>query len=97
MNRPLRITLITFGTLLLLSIVALALVPILFEDQIVGLVRSKLNEQVDATIDFEDVDLTLLSTFPNLTVEVSALTITGKEKFEGTQLLSARSIRLGIG
>lgn len=97
MNRPLRITLITFGTLLLLSIVALALVPILFEDQIVGLVRSKLNEQVDATIDFEDVDLTLLSTFPNLTVEVSGLTITGKEKFEGTQLLSARSIRLGIG
>lgn len=96
MNRPLRITLITCGALVLASIVALALVPVLFEDRIVELVRSELNERVDATIDFEDVDLTLLSTFPDLTVEVSALTISGKGKFEGIQLLSARAIRLGI-
>jgi vacuolar-type H+-ATPase subunit H len=97
MNRPLRITFLTFGTLLLLAILGLALVPLLFEDRIIELVRSELNERVDATIDFEDVDLTLLSTFPHLTVEISNLEITGKGEFEGTQLLSARAIRAGVG
>lgn len=97
MNKPLRISLITVGALLLLLIAGLVLVPVLFEDRIVELVRSELNERVDADVDFEDVDLSLLSTFPNLTIEISKLTITGKGAFEGTQLLSVESIGAGIG
>jgi len=97
MNRPLRISLITVGTLLLLVIAGLVLVPVLFEDRIVELVRSELNERVDAELDFEDVDLSLLSTFPNLTIVVSKLTITGKGTFEGTRLLSVESLGAGIG
>lgn len=73
------------------------LIPVLFEDRIVELVRSELNERVEADVDFEDVDLSLLSTFPNLTIVVSKLTITGKGTFEGTQLLSVESIGAGIG
>ncbi|KPK16347.1 MAG: hypothetical protein AMJ62_05960 [Myxococcales bacterium SG8_38] len=92
-----RISLITVGTLLLLVIAGLVLVPVLFEDRIVELVRSELNERVDAELDFEDVDLSLLSTFPNLTIVVSKLTITGKGTFEGTRLLSVESLGAGIG
>lgn len=96
MRKPIKVTLITLAALIVISIVGLALVPILFKDRIVGLVRTEMNERVDATIDFEDVDLSLLSTFPNLTVEVTNLTITGKGTFEGIRLLSVRSIGGGI-
>ncbi len=96
MKRPLKITLLVAGTLLAMLIVGIALVPIVFKDQIVERLRVELNEQLDATVSFSEVDVSLLSTFPTLTAEVSELSITGKGDFEGTTLLSAQSIAAGL-
>lgn len=97
MNKPLKVTLITIGSVFGLAILALALIPLLFEDRIVALVRAELEKRVDATIELTDVDLSLLSTFPNLTLEVTGLEVTGKGEFEGTRLLAAQKIGVGIG
>jgi uncharacterized protein involved in outer membrane biogenesis len=96
MKRPLKIALAVVGTLVLLCIVSLALFPLLFKDRIVELVRAELNERVNAEIDFDDIDLALLSTFPNLSIEVSKLEVTGTGEFQGTRLLSVKTIRAGI-
>lgn len=83
-------------TLLGVLVVGVALVPVLFRDQIVERLRSELNDRVYATVTFSDVDVSLLSTFPTLTAEVSELAITGKGDFAGITLLTAKSIDAGI-
>ena len=73
-----------------------ALVPVLFRDQIVERLKSELNDRLDATVTFSDVDVSLLSTFPTLTAEVSELTIIGKGDFAEVTLLTTKSIGAGI-
>ncbi len=82
--------------LLVVIVGGLALVPVLFRDQIVERLRSELNDRVDATVTFSDVDVSLLSTFPTLTAEISELAITGKGDFAEVTLLTAKSIGAGI-
>ncbi|MDH3201354.1 MAG: AsmA family protein [Myxococcales bacterium] len=96
MKRPLKITLLVAGTILAVLIVGIVLVPVLFRDQIVERLRVELNEQLDATVSFSEVDVSLLSTFPTLTAEVTELSIAGEGDFAGTTLLSAQSIAVGL-
>ena len=96
MKRPLKITLIGVTVLVGTIIVALALVPVLLEDRIIERLRTELNEQLNATVTFSDVDASLLSTFPTLTAEISALKITGEDEFEGVTLFSAESVAAGV-
>jgi len=56
----------------------------------------QVNERLEATVDFEDVDLSLLSTFPTFTVEIVGLEIIGKGVFEGKQLASVRLLGAGM-
>jgi len=94
--KPLKITLIVVATLVGVTLAGLALVPILFKDQIVERLRVELNERLDATVTFSGIDVSLLSTFPTLTAEVTDLAIAGKGDFAGTTLLAAKSIGVGI-
>ncbi|MGB5414676.1 MAG: AsmA family protein, partial [Polyangiales bacterium] len=87
---------ITVVAILAVLAVGVALVPVLFRDQIIERLRSELNDRVDATVTFSDVDVSLLSTFPTLTAEVSGLAITGKGGFADVTLLKAKSIGAGI-
>lgn len=96
MRKPVKVTLIGVAVLIGVIIVALVLVPILFEGRIIERLRTELNDQLNATITFSDVDVSLLSTFPTLTAEVSALKITGEGDFEGVTLVSAESIAAGV-
>ncbi|MGB5313988.1 MAG: AsmA family protein, partial [Polyangiales bacterium] len=96
MGKPLRITLIVTGLLLTLLVVGAVVVPLLFEDRIVQLLRTELNERLDAEVELADVDLSFLSTFPTFTAEVTELTVTGKGEFEGVQLLRASSVGAGL-
>jgi len=96
MKKPVKITLIAVTALLGLLLVGLALVPFLFRDRIVELLRTELNERLDATVTFSELDVSLLSTFPTLTAEVADLAITGKGEFAQTTLLSAKSIGAGV-
>ncbi len=96
MKKSTRNILIGIVAVLGVLVVGLALVPVLFRDQIVERLRSELNDRVDATVTFSDVDLSLLSTFPTLTADVSELAITGKGDFAEVTLLKAKSIGAGI-
>ncbi len=96
MKRTVKVTLLVVAALLGVLVVGLVLVPVLFKDQIVERLRVELNERLDATVSFADVDVSLLSTFPTLTAEVTDLAIAGKGDFEGVTLLSAESIAAGI-
>ena len=59
-------------------------------------VKSLLNDTVNAQIDFETVDLSLLSSFPNANVTVGNLKIVNQKAFKGDTLCSVHSISFDL-
>jgi hypothetical protein len=74
------------GITLLVVLIGLVAAPFLFKDKIKELIAKTLNESVDAKIAFEDVDLSLLKSFPQANVTIDKLSIINKAPFEGDTL-----------
>ena len=77
------------GIFLLVTIIALAAAPFLFKDKIKEMIAKTLNENVNANIAFEDVDLSLFKSFPKANVTIEKLSIITKAPFEKDTLLYA--------
>ena len=86
----------TIGIVLLTVIVLLIATPFLFQNQMKEAVKSILNDSVNAQIDFETVDLSLLSSFPQANVTVGNLKIINQKSFKGETLCSVHSISFDI-
>ncbi|MEY3367190.1 MAG: hypothetical protein RI973_345 [Bacteroidota bacterium] len=71
-----------------LLLVALALIPFIFKDKIMLAVKQAINENLDAKVDFSDVDISLLRTFPNVGVGLEDYAVTGVGVFDGVPLAS---------
>ena len=91
-----KAVLIGTGATVLLSLGALLFAPSLLRNRVVDIVESALSERLEATVDFRDVELSLLSTFPALTIEIMGLNAVGTGAFEGTTLASAQSFRAEV-
>lgn len=66
-------------------------IPFLFKDKIIAKAKEEISKQVNAKVDFKDIDLSLLKNirnFPNIALGVQNLTITGVAAFEGDTLLT---------
>ena len=89
--------LIALVVLVVLAVGALLLAPILFKDQIVANVKAGVNKAVTAEVDFADVNLSFLSSFPDVSLTVDELTIVGVDTFAGLPLLTARKAQVDVG
>ena len=85
---------IGLGIFLFLSITALAAIPFLFKDKIQAMVLKAVNENVDAKVAFENVDLSLFKSFPNANVTIDKLSIINKAPFEGDTLFYSGELNL---
>ena len=74
------------GITLLVVIIVLVAAPFIFKDKIKEMIAKTLNENVDAKVNFKDVDLSLLKSFPQANVTISKLSIINKAPFEGDTL-----------
>jgi len=83
-------------TLLVLIIVAI-LVPILFKDQIKQMVIDEVNKSLTAKLELDDFDLTFISTFPNVTIELIGARLTGTGDFEGVKLADIKRMEAHVG
>jgi len=85
--------LIRFLIFLVVGLVAAAvIIPIVFKDDIVASVKTVINENLEAEVDFADVDLSIISTFPNAGISISDLVINGKEEFSGIALANINKL-----
>jgi len=84
------------GIILLVLIILLAAAPFLFKDKIKSMVTKAINEQVDATVAFEDVSLSLFSNFPKASVTVDKLSIVNKAPFAGDTLVYMGQLNLNM-
>lgn len=85
------------GITFLLLIIALILVPILFKDQLKELVIKEVNKTLTAELKLDDFDLTFLSTFPNMTIELYGASLTGKDQFDGVKIADIKEIHAHVG
>lgn len=77
------------GIALLITVISLAIIPFLFKDKIKAMITKSLNENVNATIAFKEVDLSLFKSFPQATISIEKLSIITNAPFEKDTLLYA--------
>ena len=82
------------GITLIVLIVALIAAPFLFKSQLEDLLKRSINENINATVAWEDFDLTLFSSFPDAAVQVKNFSIVNKEPFAGDTLASGELLQL---
>jgi len=86
---------ITGITLLVLLAIIIA-VPLFLQGKIEEIIKTKVNNSINATFDFEDADLSLLKSFPYANVELTNLSLVNKAPFEGDTLFASSEIELSM-
>lgn len=66
--------------------------PFVFQSQIKGMVKKFINQNLNANVEFSDVNLSLFKSFPQAHVEVSDLVITNFEPFKDETFVTAKNI-----
>ncbi len=86
-----------FAVVLLLFIAFLIAIPFLFKGKIIEAIKQEANKSLDAKLNFGDVDLTLISSFPNLKLSLQDLSIIGNAPFDGDTLIYTKNISIKAG
>ncbi len=96
MKKAVKRIFITLGVVIGLFLLAAVLIPVLFKDKILAIVKKEMNDNLNATTDFKDVDISLFRNFPRLSVGINELKIVGKDDFKGDTLIAAKSIDVAL-
>jgi hypothetical protein len=92
MKKVLKITGISIGSLIVLVLLALFLIPILFKDKLTGMAKEIINDNLNAVVDFRSVDISIFRHFPKVTISLKELSVISKEE----ELASVASFDAGI-
>ncbi|MDP3434578.1 MAG: AsmA-like C-terminal region-containing protein [Bacteroidota bacterium] len=87
--------LIITGTIVLIIGILTAL-PFLYKDKLLAKVKTTINKQVNAKVDFAKFNLSVFSEFPKVKMEIQGLTVVGINEFSNDTILSASSISTNI-
>lgn len=79
------------GGFIAILLVVMIAVPFLFKDQIKDAVINTANENLNAKVDVDDFGLNMFSNFPNITLSLEGVSISGIGDFEGDTLVKAKS------
>ncbi|AUP78839.1 AsmA-like C-terminal region-containing protein [Flavivirga eckloniae] len=88
MKKTLKIS----GIVLLIIIVLLIVVPFAFKPQIKDMVKQLVNENLNAKVEFSDVSLSFIKSFPKAHVSVTDLVITNFEPFKDETFVTSKNI-----
>jgi hypothetical protein len=92
MKKFLKIT----GITLLVVLFALMILPFLFKGKIIEFIKKEINQTVYAQVDFDRVGLNFFRSFPNASVSLNNLKITGIDEFENDTLFFAENLSLTV-
>ena len=85
-------TLKIIGFTILIILALLIAIPFMFQSQIKDMVKRFINENLNANVEFSDVNLSLLRSFPQAHVSVSDLVITNFEPFKDETFATAKTV-----
>src|SRR5687767_5362489 len=92
MKKFLKITVLV----LLLLVGAAFAVPYLFKDQIIAKVKTAINENIEAKVDFQDLDISLFRHFPRLSIGLESVYVKGLHQFSKDTLIAAKQIDVAV-
>lgn len=82
------------GVFLVVTVAALASIPIFFKDQIKAKIQQSINDNLNAKVSFADADLSLFRHFPDASVSIEKLLVINKAPFEGDTLVAFDELNL---
>lgn len=97
-NNPMKKAFKIIGWVLLglvvLVLLAVTVLPIVFKPQILSFAKEQINKNIEADVDFKDLKLSLIKSFPDLYIALDGLEVVNRAPFEGDTL--ARLDRLAV-
>ncbi len=84
------------GISLLIIFLLLLAIPFVFQSKIKDIVKQTINNNLNAHVEFSDVNLSFIKSFPQAQVDVNDLVITNFEPFKDEKLATAKSISLNM-
>ncbi|MDZ7878209.1 MAG: AsmA-like C-terminal region-containing protein [Saprospiraceae bacterium] len=84
------------GVALVLFIAAAVAIPYFFKDKILIKVKETINKDLNATVDFQDIDISAFRHFPKISVALKGLDVTGAGDFEGVKLIHTEGLDLAL-
>jgi len=92
MKKVFKIAGISLGSLIVLILLALFLIPILFKDKLTNMAKDIINDNLTAVVDFKSVDISVFRNFPKVTISLKELSVVSKNE----ELASVESFDAGI-
>ncbi|MBN8860383.1 MAG: AsmA family protein, partial [Sphingobacteriales bacterium] len=92
LKKVLKIT----GIVLLILIIAAIALPMIFKDKITAIAKTEINKNLNAKVDFKDVNISLFRHFPRLAVGLEDLEVTGLDDFAKDTLIAAQRIDVAL-
>lgn len=86
-----------FGVFVLILVIGLIAAPFLFKGTIEKLIKKTINNNVNAQVEWRDLDLTLFSSFPDATVVIKDFSVINNDPFKGDTLASGERLELQMG
>lgn len=84
------------GIVVVVIFLLLLILPFAFKGKIIALVKEQANKNINAKVEFSDVNLSLIRHFPNLSVGIEDLSIVGVKPFEGDTLAAIKDLNLTL-
>lgn len=84
------------GITFLLLLIAIIVLPIVFRDKIKDLVIEEANTFLTADLALGDYDITFLSSFPEFTLELDSVSLTGRNEFKGIKLVDVKQLEASL-
>lgn len=82
--------------LIVILLAAAAAIPTFFRKEIDAKLKSTINNSINAKVDFKDLDLSLITSFPNLGIKINDLTIIGVDSFAKDTLANVKQLQLNV-
>ena len=96
LKKILKITGISVGSLVGFIFILLLVIPFFVKEKAGDIVKMVAKEYVSVNVDFSDLDISLIRHFPNASISIDDLNITGSAPFDNETLVSANRIEVVV-
>jgi hypothetical protein len=84
------------GISLAVLIVILFVAPFIFKGKIIAIAKEQINKNINAKVDFKDLNLSFFRHFPRVSVALEELQVVGTDEFAKDTLISTKEIDVAV-
>jgi len=96
MKKSFKIILKTLVVIIVLFFISLLIIPVFFKGALEQKLKTELNNNLNAKVDFKSFKLNLLTSFPDLGLRVDDFLIVGVDEFDLDTLISIGRLKVGV-